>query len=78
MTSAENNLLCRRDAERRIVALTREALDPEVASDEGWESVPSDDPEVRQRAAGVLFRLQFVGVGAAPAQVLGCGDRTQG
>lgn len=48
MTSAEKSLLCRRDAERRIVALTREVLDPKVAKGEGWEPVRADDPEVRQ------------------------------
>ena len=48
MTSAEKSLLCRRDAARRIVALTREVLDPKVAKGEGWEPVRADDPEVRQ------------------------------
>jgi hypothetical protein len=40
-------LMCRRDADGRIVALTRQTLTPEKIKMGAWQAVSSADPEVQ-------------------------------
>ncbi|WP_249931331.1 hypothetical protein [Ramlibacter sp. 2FC] len=53
MSSPAAPLLCRRDAEGRIVALTRQALSEDEARAGGWEAAPAGDPAVDHFLRGV-------------------------
>ncbi len=46
MTASIPTLLCRRDAQGQVVALTREALDPAAMQAGGWEPADPGDPAV--------------------------------
>jgi hypothetical protein len=47
------NLMCRRNAEGRIVALTRHILNEKNLTTEAWEPVHADDAEVNDFVYGV-------------------------
>ena len=44
--SISTALMCRRDAEGRIVALTRQSLTPQKIQMGAWQAVSASDPEV--------------------------------
>lgn len=46
-TSHDAVLMCRRDAEGRIVTLTRQSLNPEQIKLESWQAVSPSDSEVQ-------------------------------
>lgn len=46
MSSSTHPLLCRRDREGRVVALTRQALSEDEVRGGGWEPAQADDPAV--------------------------------
>lgn len=51
--SIDGPLLCRRDREGRVVALTRQALSDEEARAGGWEPAQPGDPAVAHFLQGV-------------------------